>query len=260
VSNKIGLLALASVFLVACCTLNPTLSPKDRTDSILSIENETLALVMLDANGAMSGPYCTAVWVSDHMILTAAHCVEYAGMSMEDLMAEKIMEMLGLDDPEPKLPIGKEVLYATNDDIGGQQDTKFYRKSKVVAYDSRDDLALLEADADGIPLHGYPQIDYDPIPVGLDIAVVGQPMGQWWTYNYGRVSAFRPGMKWNKDKIHTNAMQLQIPQLQGNSGSGVFTEDGRLLGILSAIASPSMSLAVHRDIIVSFLKANHVLR
>lgn len=66
------------------------------------------------------------------------------------------------------------------------------------------------------------------IKMGEKVFAIGNPMGLDWTYTEGVVSSFR-----NKEigKYEISVIQIQTPLNHGNSGGGLYSEKGRLVGI-----------------------------
>ena len=66
------------------------------------------------------------------------------------------------------------------------------------------------------------------IKMGEKVFAIGNPMGLDWTYTEGVVSSFR-----NKEigKHEISVIQIQTPLNHGNSGGGLYSEKGNLVGI-----------------------------
>ncbi len=66
------------------------------------------------------------------------------------------------------------------------------------------------------------------IKMGEKVFAIGNPMGLDWTYTEGVVSSFR-----NKEigKYEISVIQIQTPLNHGNSGGGLYSEKGNLVGI-----------------------------
>ncbi len=66
------------------------------------------------------------------------------------------------------------------------------------------------------------------IKMGEKVFAIGNPMGLDWTYTEGVVSSFR-----NKQigKYEISVIQIQTPLNHGNSGGGLYSEKGNLVGI-----------------------------
>src|ERR1700690_4063080 len=89
-----------------------------------------LETVALNMAGPAGDPYtfCTAVWISANVLLTANHCVDAVGE------AKEILDTKGL-----------EISYSLENEVAGFKETpNASHLSKVLATDSDHDLALLK--------------------------------------------------------------------------------------------------------------------
>jgi serine protease Do len=117
-------------------------------------------------------------------------------------------------------------------------------KAKVVATDPSTDLAVVKVDAKGLPFILYG--NSDDVKVGQWVLAVGYPLSLETTVTAGIVSA-------KGRSIDINSRQSQMPVESfiqtdaavnpGNSGGPLISPQGQLLGINSAIASPTGSYA-----------------
>jgi serine protease Do len=117
-------------------------------------------------------------------------------------------------------------------------------KAKVVATDPSTDLAVVKVDAKGLPFILYG--NSDEVKVGQWVLAVGYPLSLETTVTAGIVSA-------KGRSIDINSRQSQMPVESfiqtdaavnpGNSGGPLISPQGQLLGINSAIASPTGSYA-----------------
>ncbi|MBX6321639.1 MAG: DegQ family serine endoprotease [Rhodospirillaceae bacterium] len=108
-------------------------------------------------------------------------------------------------------------------------------KGKVVGADSKTDLALLKIDAP----KSLPYVEWgdsDRVRVGDWVLAVGNPFGLSETATAGIVSA-------RNRNIHAGPfddfLQIDAPINQGNSGGPLFDLTGRVIGVNTAIVSPS---------------------
>jgi serine protease Do len=105
----------------------------------------------------------------------------------------------------------------------------------VIGTDPQTDLALLKIDAGG----ALPQVtlaDSDAIRVGDDVIAVGNPFGLGGTVTRGIVSA--AGRDINAGP-YVDFIQTDAAINRGNSGGPLFDMDGKVIGVNSAIYSPS---------------------
>ncbi len=107
--------------------------------------------------------------------------------------------------------------------------------AKLVFADARLDLALLRIEAKGLPV--VPLGDSDRAEVGDIVLAIGDPFGVGQTVTHGIVSATaRTGQGVSNYQYF---LQTDAAINPGNSGGALLDMQGRLLGINTAIASPS---------------------
>ncbi len=108
-------------------------------------------------------------------------------------------------------------------------------EAEVVGGDRATDIALLKIDADD--LRELPLGDSDKIEVGDFVVAIGNPFGELGhTVTSGIVSALgRDGM----NSSYQDFIQTDAAINRGNSGGALVDLDGRLVGINSAIVSPT---------------------
>ena len=107
--------------------------------------------------------------------------------------------------------------------------------AKVIGRDAKTDLALLKIDVG----HELPFVswgDSSKAEVGDWIVAVGNPFGLGGTVTAGIVSAL--GRDINEGP-YDNFIQLDAPINRGNSGGPTFNLEGQVIGINTAIYSPS---------------------
>ncbi len=107
--------------------------------------------------------------------------------------------------------------------------------AKVVGRDAKTDLALLKVESDK-PLPHVGWGDSDKIRVGDWIMAVGNPFGLNSTVTAGIVSA--RGRSLGSAAL-VDFLQVDAPINKGNSGGPTFSMDGKVIGVNTAIYSPS---------------------
>src|SRR5579883_3189992 len=103
--------------------------------------------------------------------------------------------------------------------------------AKVVGTDPRSDLALIKVDGSNFP---YVKFSDHPPRIGEWAVAVGNPFGLGGTVTAGIVSATGRDIGSANDYI-----QIDAPINRGNSGGPTFDTDGNVMGINTAIFSPS---------------------
>jgi serine protease Do len=104
----------------------------------------------------------------------------------------------------------------------------------VVGTDPNTDLALLKVEADE-PLPFVPWGDSDEMRVGDWVMAMGNPLGQGFSVSAGIVSARGRALSGSFDDY----IQTDAAINRGNSGGPLFNMDGEVIGVNTAILSPS---------------------
>jgi serine protease Do len=107
--------------------------------------------------------------------------------------------------------------------------------ARVIGRDPRSDLAVLKVKAN----HKLPFInlgDSNDAQPGAWVVAVGNPFGLGGTVTAGIVSARGRDIG---EGPYDSFIQIDAPINQGNSGGPLFTQDGKVVGVNSAIISPS---------------------
>jgi serine protease Do len=117
-------------------------------------------------------------------------------------------------------------------------------KAKLVAADPNSDLAVLKIEAKGLPFMLYG--NSDEVKIGQWVLAIGYPLNLQTTVTAGIVSAkgrtLDINIRQGKSPIES-FIQTDAAVNPGNSGGPLVTTDGKLVGINSAIASPTGSYA-----------------
>ncbi len=117
-------------------------------------------------------------------------------------------------------------------------------KAKVVGTDPSSDLAVVKIEAKGLPFLLYG--NSDDVRIGQWVLAVGYPLNLETTVTAGIVSAKGRTLDINARQSNTpieSFIQTDAAVNPGNSGGPLISIDGKLIGINSAIASPTGSYA-----------------
>ena len=106
-------------------------------------------------------------------------------------------------------------------------------KAKVIGTDPRTDLALIKVDGSGYP---YVKLAEKTPRIGDWVLAVGNPFGLGGTVTAGIVSA--RGRDINAS-AYDDFIQIDAPVNKGNSGGPAFDVEGNVIGVNTAIYSPS---------------------
>jgi serine protease Do len=137
--------------------------------------------------------------------------------------------------------------------------------AKIVGTDPRTDIAVLRVEAG----HKLPFIqlgDSNDAKVGQWVVAMGNPFGLGGTVTAGIISARGRDIG---EGPYDNFIQIDAPINEGNSGGPLFTQNGRVIGINTAILSPSggsvgIGFAIPsntvRTVVAELEKSGHVTR
>lgn len=115
-------------------------------------------------------------------------------------------------------------------------------EATVVGADPNTDLAVIKIDADNLPTMVYG--NSDDVKLGQWVLAVGYPLNLDVTVTAGIVSAKSRSIGINKSqKAIESFIQTDAAVNPGNSGGALINTSGQLIGINSAIASPTGSYA-----------------
>ena len=138
--------------------------------------------------------------------------------------------------------------------------------AKVIGRDERTDLAVLKVDA-GSRVLPYIQLgDSAAVRPGEWVVAMGNPFGLGGTVTAGIVSAKGRDIGAGP---YDQFIQIDAPINQGNSGGPLFNQDGKVVGVNSAILSPSggsvgigfaIPANVVKDVVAELEKNGHVTR
>ena len=113
-------------------------------------------------------------------------------------------------------------------------------EAKVTASDQIDDLAMIKVDVGDKPLKAIALGDSDALRVGQRVLAVGNPFGLGQTLSSGIVSMTGRTIR-DQGTVLKNLIQTDAPINPGNSGGALINLDGELVGLCTAILSPTGS-------------------
>ena len=116
--------------------------------------------------------------------------------------------------------------------------------AKVIGADASSDLAVLKIDAKNLPFLLYG--NSDNVQIGQWVLAIGYPLNLETTVTAGIISAKGRTLGLNARRSQTpieSFLQTDAAVNQGNSGGALVNTNGELVGINSAIASPTGSYA-----------------
>lgn len=116
-------------------------------------------------------------------------------------------------------------------------------EAKLVGADQRNDVALIKVDPKGKQLSALPLGDSASLQVGQKVLAIGNPFGFQSTLTTGVVSALGRTVQTSQTTIIDGAIQTDAAINQGNSGGPLLNSRGEVIGINSAIYTPSGTTA-----------------
>ncbi len=112
--------------------------------------------------------------------------------------------------------------------------------AQVIGVDPPNDLAVLQVDS--LPPNANPILlgESDDLQVGQRAIAIGNPFGQFErTLTVGVVSAVNRTLEVDTDRVLRGVIQTDAAINRGNSGGPLLDSSGRLIGVNTAIVSPS---------------------
>ncbi len=124
--------------------------------------------------------------------------------------------------------------------FGGPDHTTY--KAKLLGADTRNDIALLKIDLGSHKLVPLTLGDSNNLQVGQRVLAIGNPFGQFSsTLTTGVVSALGRTVQTSDNTFIDQAIQTDAAINRGNSGGPLLNSHGQVIGINSAIFSPTES-------------------
>src|SRR6056297_482187 len=111
-------------------------------------------------------------------------------------------------------------------------------EAEIVGTDPLTDLAVLELKSDHLP-DPLPMGNSDELEVGEFVVALGNPFSFERTLTFGVISALGRMIKSPNGSFISEAIQTDTPINPGNSGGPLLNMDGEVIGVNSAIISPS---------------------
>jgi S1-C subfamily serine protease len=116
-------------------------------------------------------------------------------------------------------------------------------EAKFIGADERNDIALVKIDPKDRKLPALTMGDSDDLQVGQRVLAIGNPFGFQSTLTTGVVSALGRTVQTSQTTVIDGAIQTDAAINQGNSGGPLLNSQGQVIGINSAIYTPSGTTA-----------------
>ena len=125
----------------------------------------------------------------------------------------------------------------------GDQHAQSRYPAKFIGADQRNDVALIKIDPKGAQLAALPLGDSSALEVGQKVLAIGNPFGFQSTLTTGVVSALGRTVQTGQNTFIEDAIQTDASINRGNSGGPLLDTRGQVIGINSAIYSPTGTAA-----------------
>ncbi|HUK52633.1 MAG TPA: trypsin-like peptidase domain-containing protein [Candidatus Binatia bacterium] len=125
----------------------------------------------------------------------------------------------------------------------GEQRTQSRYVAKFIGADQRNDVALIKIDPKDAKLTALPLGDSSTLLVGQKVLAIGNPFGFQSTLTTGVVSALGRTVQTSQTTFIEDAIQTDASINRGNSGGPLLDTRGQVIGINSAIYSPTGTAA-----------------
>lgn len=112
-------------------------------------------------------------------------------------------------------------------------------KAKMIGADTRNDIALIQIDPKGRKLAALPLGESRNLLVGQRVLAIGNPFGFQSTLTTGVVSSLGRTVQTSDTTFIDEAIQTDAAINRGNSGGPLLNSHGEVVGINTAIYSPS---------------------
>lgn len=116
-------------------------------------------------------------------------------------------------------------------------------QARFVGADQRNDVALIKIDPKDAKLAALPLGDSNALQVGQKVLAIGNPFGFQSTLTTGVVSALGRTVQTGQNTFIEDAIQTDASINRGNSGGPLLDSRGQVIGINSAIYSPTGTAA-----------------
>jgi S1-C subfamily serine protease len=252
----LAVLVLAVAILCGCCGVLKSI-PLSGRELAAKEADETVALVFMDDD--KENVYCSGVFVSNSVILTAAHCI----FGYTDFVNEKNEEAQTEDTQYPILHPEQITFHfaVVSEYVNVGVPTSGIHSATVLETLRSEDLALLSiTNPKSLPKHSIAKIAKETPKQGDFVSCMGHPDRFYWSYIQGTVSAIRDDIKY----VPTVGpfIQISAPVWKGMSGGCAFDAYGSCIGIASFLNpnSPDMSFYIDTETVRGLLIGARIIK
>ena len=111
--------------------------------------------------------------------------------------------------------------------------------ARVVGVDPSNDLAVIQVDTNGVQWQPIPFGSSRGLQVGQKVLAIGNPFGLEGTLTTGVISSLGRSIEATNGRVIEGIIQTDAAINPGNSGGPLLNAEGEVIGINSAIISPS---------------------
>lgn len=219
--KRLLVLVSSVLFAVSCCRSDAVRTID--TDQVERLADATAALVHRSDETHVA-VYCSAVWIGDNLMATAAHCARYGSYSEAEMEDDEAFDVKAN-------VLGRELMYLNYHAFDHGHGIDYFSdgfNARIVAIDNVRDVALLRA-LDPTP-HSVAPLAGHPPYIGEVVHAMGHTAGLLYSYSPAVVGAVRDMVA---DDIHAVVIQTVSGASRGNSGSALFSASGEVYGICS---------------------------
>jgi S1-C subfamily serine protease len=203
------------------------------TQHVDHMMNSVVALVQTDPETGGTRAFCTAFFINDHVLATAAHCV--ATYTEVEVLPGVVLETR--EDPQ----IGDTFHFMTylQFQMTQRHSDVVPADAHVLAFNDDTDVALLSLDARAPRSANWLQINDVTLSIGEQVYALGQPVGMPWILTDGLVSQVLRNPDGSVVEIAASANIFF-----GNSGGPLINDHGEVIGVASAIVAHQSHLGI----------------
>lgn len=250
---SIGMLLLVSIFVAACSPVQPLrLSPEslrtpetappfaDATPAATSIPAPALSLPLIDAEG-LDFFERRVVGVYEQVAPSVV------SITTRTLRRDFFFNVIPQEGAGSGFVLDRDGHILTNyhviqgaESIEVSFGDQFTAPATVVGVDPRNDVAVLKVEVNPVYLHPVTLGSSHDLRVGQWAIAIGNPFGQFGrTLTTGVISALDRTIEGPDNRTITGVIQTDAAINRGNSGGPLLDSSGRVIGITSAIFSPT---------------------
>lgn len=220
------------LFLSSCWSCGHLLPVEQKTDPVKQ-SYASVGRLSVKSKDGKKAIFASGFAVSDDYVATAGHfCVGWLEGNAKNEFPDKI-----------------DVMFVYNKEL-----IELKQVLEVVLIEEKRDVCILKNNPGLVPVKFA---DYSKVSVGDKVYTIGAPLSLFAQYSEGRVNI--PKMDVGDGK---KLLFMSLPISPGNSGSPVFDEQGKVIGMVIAsivpnvfmIASSPFALAQRGDILIKFVR------